>query len=368
MKNNVFIPKKLNVGYQEREDTYSKKLAYVIYWDEKNKLRKEHSWKSWKDDKISVNEFVNEPMEGFVLNRKAGGDSWGWNPRQTYVRVYDPRGFEIEITVPNLLYILETCNSNKGKAIEGSFVYGWDGADLILLSTNAIDYKQMQENSNKLFSNETLKPKELKIGNLYRDKKNNQLVFMGKHITYGSYYRKETKEKFIFFDIGNNTFESRGSVSKFIIEEITKTKYGNYLNILDYFQHQKDFFKIKCKKELFLNKKLLIEGLDSLNLKNNDLERSWSKIININSNYNKNGNNYFRSYGILKDNEYKILIEVGTDWKQQQIEISIEEFLFEYKPFIILDYLHNGKVCYTSGYETLTFDTYTNSIFNEKLS
>ena len=35
MKSAIYIPKKINVGYQEREDTYTGKLAYVIYWDEK---------------------------------------------------------------------------------------------------------------------------------------------------------------------------------------------------------------------------------------------------------------------------------------------------------------------------------------------
>ena len=52
MNDNIFIPKKLKIGFQKREDTFTKKLAYVIYYDEKNKLRKEQSWKSWRDEKI----------------------------------------------------------------------------------------------------------------------------------------------------------------------------------------------------------------------------------------------------------------------------------------------------------------------------
>lgn len=31
----IYIPKKIKVGYQNRSDTYTKKLAYVIYYDEK---------------------------------------------------------------------------------------------------------------------------------------------------------------------------------------------------------------------------------------------------------------------------------------------------------------------------------------------
>lgn len=51
MKSNIFIPKTINVGYQNRSGTYTGKLDYVIYYDEKGKLRKEASWNSWRDEK-----------------------------------------------------------------------------------------------------------------------------------------------------------------------------------------------------------------------------------------------------------------------------------------------------------------------------
>ena len=37
----IYIPKKIKVGYQNRYDTYTKKLAYVIYYDEKGKENKD---------------------------------------------------------------------------------------------------------------------------------------------------------------------------------------------------------------------------------------------------------------------------------------------------------------------------------------
>lgn len=43
MNTNIFIPTKINVGFQERKDTYTGKLAYVIYFDEKvNYEKKPH--------------------------------------------------------------------------------------------------------------------------------------------------------------------------------------------------------------------------------------------------------------------------------------------------------------------------------------
>lgn len=70
MKSNIFIPKKINVGYQNRSGTYTGKLAYIIYYDEKGVLRKERSWNGWRDEDIPNDEFDNEPTEGFVLNKK----------------------------------------------------------------------------------------------------------------------------------------------------------------------------------------------------------------------------------------------------------------------------------------------------------
>lgn len=188
MKSNIFIPKKINVGFQNRNDTYTKKLAYVIYYDEKGKLRKESSWNSWRDDKIPNEEFENIPTEGFVLNKKVGDYDSGWNHRHAYVRIYDPRNFEFEIGIENLLYILENTNSIKGKGLDGEFVYGWDGKDLVLLPTSSPDYKEIKEYNSIIHNNETIKAKDLIIGATYLIKDNNEMVYMGKFDYYSSGY------------------------------------------------------------------------------------------------------------------------------------------------------------------------------------
>lgn len=181
MNSTIFIPQKIRVGFQERSDTYTKKLAYVIYYDEKGKLRKEASWQSWRDKKIEPDEHENTPMEGFVLNKKVGGYASDWgNFRQAYVRVYDPRGFEFEITVPNLIYILEHTSSIKGKGLEGEFVYGWDGPDLLLIPTCAPDYKALAELNDKRFEKKSVKVKDLKIGATYLTRGNMHYIYLGK--------------------------------------------------------------------------------------------------------------------------------------------------------------------------------------------
>lgn len=182
------IPDKLKIGFQERSDTYTGKLSYVTYINKKGKLAKETSWNGWRDNKITPLEIDNVPTEGFVLNKKAGGYSSGWNHRQTYCRVYDPRDFEFEISIENLLYILQECTSSKGKGLEGQFVYAWSGKDLILLPVDSVDYKMSKQ---LIDSTEKITMKSLKIGASYKGKVPNSteissnLVYIGKMTWYG---------------------------------------------------------------------------------------------------------------------------------------------------------------------------------------
>lgn len=186
MNTNIFVPSKINVGFQNRQGTYTGKLAYVIYFDEKGKLRKQTSWDSWRDENIPNEIYDNEPTEGFVLNKKVGGveESWGWDVRKTYTRIYDPRGFEFEITVPNLLWILENCNCIKGKGLEGQFVYGWDGKELVLVPVESPDYKEIQEKNKIIHNNEFIKAKDLILGATYETLNGERYVYMGKHDVY----------------------------------------------------------------------------------------------------------------------------------------------------------------------------------------
>jgi len=263
MNNNIFLPKVIRVGYQNREDTYSGKLAYIIYIDEKNKVRKENSWESWRDDKIDPNDFKNEPTSGFVLNKKVGGQSWGWNPRQTYSRVYDPRGFEFEITIPNLLYILENCNSIKGKGLEGEFVYGWSGTELLLIPVDASDYKEHEAFSNGLFGNK-IGTRDLIAGATYKFSNGNVYIYLGRFPEYENNGFLEgtlkSKNNFYFFDASQledmksnrkitwaiNTHKSLPKIAQ-CLDEDTHSDYAYMMDLLgeDYRYMPPDVYEIE---------------------------------------------------------------------------------------------------------------------------
>jgi len=166
------------------------------------------------DENIKPFEFDNEPIEGFVLNKKAGGTNYGWNPRQTYCRVYDPRNFEIEITIPNLLYILENTNSIKGKGLEGKFVYGWDGKDLVLIPESAPEYAEMMAYT-KLQDGKVYK-RDMIPGNIYIDNKTRRVIYMGDafELNYWSMLSSNKKKLWLCYtnESGSYTFRSASGV------------------------------------------------------------------------------------------------------------------------------------------------------------
>jgi hypothetical protein len=248
MKTNIFIPNKINVGYQERSGTYTGKLAYVIYWDAKGKLRKETSWNSWRNKEIDNTEFENVPTEGFVLNKKVGGGNDGWNSRNTYARVYDPRGFEFEISIENLLYLLENTSCIKGKGIEGELVYGWDGKELVLIPVESVDYKEISSYSTNLKDKPNLKGKDLTIGGTYLSKGNEEVVYMGRfdyadyadsyYVEKGDKISKKNK-KYFFMSVLEKTnwrgeicnLEAYITIGKNILEEITSDCHADYARL-----------------------------------------------------------------------------------------------------------------------------------------
>ena len=173
------IPQKINVGFQIRADTYTGKLAFIVYTDSKGAIKKQKSWDGWRDHKIEPKEFDNVPTSGFVLNKKVGGTRYGWNPRQTYVRIWDSRDFEFEISVPNLLFILQETSAIKGKGLEGEFVYAWDGTTLLLLPVDSQEYQESSEFTS--LQTQKVTQKEMVEGCLYQNKENKQVMYLGRH-------------------------------------------------------------------------------------------------------------------------------------------------------------------------------------------
>lgn len=343
MKTNIFIPEKLNVGFQERKGTYTGKLAYVIYYDQKGVLRKEASWNSWRDKKIDALPIDNVPTSGFVLNKKAGGYDTGWNHRQTYVRVYDPRGFEFEIEVPNLLYILENTNSIKGKGLEGEFVYGWDGKELVLIPTESPDYIELTEFNKILFEKNYVKAKELILGATYKTKQNEELIYMGRFDSYDSYYNTSQGKKYFFCHKTTsydgkpyNSYIALKSLGDKIIGVISKDCVENYIDLMDELESKRIYSPYDPSKDEYIK---LTFNKFSNKLKDSNWTYCFIMI-----------NNDITSVEIMRgypDRE-KFKIERYGNYGRYDLgiqnDMTLEDLYEKYKPMYKNKYLANGKL------------------------
>jgi hypothetical protein len=241
--NQLYIPHKIKVGYQKRDDTYTKRLAYVIYFDNKGKLRKETSWNSWRDHKIEPEEFDNTPHSGFVLNKDVKRSSEWFCSGRNMIRVYDDRGIEFEITTGNLLFILMTTDCMK-RGLTGEFVYAWQGTELVLLPVGCDEY----QNSAKFtqLQHTKVSVKALVPGCAYKTRKGEDFIYLGKfewldratvrdrsaggHSTVWS-----AKKKHVFISDKGNKGEMRPIDPSSLAEQNSDVPVSNYAELVEKF-------------------------------------------------------------------------------------------------------------------------------------
>lgn len=344
----IYIPKKIKVGYQNRSDTYSGKLAYIIYYDEKGKLRKEASWQNWRSKDIEPEEFDNEPVSGFVLNKKVGGYAYYYDVRQTYVRVYDPRGFEFEITIPNLIFILENTSSIKGKGLEGEFVYGWDGKELVLIPTSSPDYIELMDHAERVQQGcYYIDPSEIRVGYQYKTKKDRIWTYMGRFDYYDWSGEKKGKRHFFCWKIPDYR-----NASYFIsIETLAslKGKLSAYGDSPDE-QYAECFEKLECSQHYSpIDEE--VEKYKPLTLKefSEHIPNGWYRWMTFiassplvhNEEVNLTPDGSSVKYVIYRENGYSYL----TKWREIQFETTSIEELYNYlKPVKKQTFLKNGKL------------------------
>lgn len=234
MNTDMFLPKKIKVGFQKRDNTYNGQLGYATYVDEQGFVKRESSFERWRDYKIDTKMFDNEPMTGFVMNRRVGGYRTKWGFRDSYIRVYDPRGFEIEISVDNQLFILEHMNSIIGKGFDGELIYAWADDQLILLPTNSAEYEEIKKTSEIRHERTFVKAKELELGHSYFVTMGydiNSMVFLGEFEEYE--YKTE-----VFKSLSNlpENFESSPKAKKrlYFARKFKKDEY-------EYFHKEKGY-------------------------------------------------------------------------------------------------------------------------------
>lgn len=252
--NQLFIPKKIRIGFQNRTDCFTNKLAYIIYYDNKGILRKEKSWNGWIDKDIEAEEYENTPQSGFCLNKDVKRYNWGhFSSKRTLIRVHDERGWEFEIPTDNLLFILMNDDCSK-RGLMGDYVYAWWGTELILLPCSSEEYKKAQEYTG--LQSKKISAKELKPGFVYKTKKEENITYLGRFDWYSWSERSYTKrgnllgKKYHIFTYDEGkTFETKSDIG-FLAEQVSQDQVANYAALIEKFQkniHSSKIVKFQIK-------------------------------------------------------------------------------------------------------------------------
>lgn len=115
---------------------------------------------SYQTVKLPAKSFENKPLSGFKLGNNVR-HGYGWGQGNVKWRIEDPRGFELEISSPNLAQIIAITTIENGEILE-KCVWARMGAENILLPVNSDVYETAQANTER--ANTSVSLKDLKIG------------------------------------------------------------------------------------------------------------------------------------------------------------------------------------------------------------
>jgi len=121
-----------------------------------------YSWKKveGKDYKFNEN-MLNDPQLGFHIT-KSISRSGGWSGNNKLIRIFDPRGFELEISVDNLVKLMSMTTFIDGEC-QTECVWGRDGSRNVLLPVNSQLYTDAVANTT-YSDNKGIKLKDVKFG------------------------------------------------------------------------------------------------------------------------------------------------------------------------------------------------------------
>ena len=310
----ILIPEDITAGFNEGNYDSKEKLAFLVYKNERKELSQPKAWEKWRNKKLAPLEFKNEPQKGFVLDKAVGGYNTRFAYRGESIRVWDPRGFEIEITLDNLLNIIKMCTCEAGGLLQGEFVYAWDKFQLILMPTISEDYKELKEFTLLKLENKNFKTKDLIQHKVYRNKENELLIFLCERLAVN--LRFGVSKYQIFYNLTNNEIEAI-DLKTIISEEREAT--GTE-------QNRATLRLSTSKYKENINRKSRREELIKLN---------WFTGEAVNVSYqNETG----RDNAYLNFSKEKVYIDYYSK------QVTIKEFLGLKKPTMILYFYDSGEL------------------------
>lgn len=189
---NIRFPKQSYVGFDPRpgkEDDYPLGFMTEDGTDKAAEKRK-NTVDKWAGANNKPRSLPNEPMVGFRLSRSIRRYS-GWGQGNVKWRIEDPRGFELEISSPNLAQIISTCVIDGGMILN-ECMWARLGGENVLVPTDSDLYQTTKQNSER--QTKSVKPSSVKVGNHIVLQNGVEGIYLGKLYQVSRIYRGDSSD------------------------------------------------------------------------------------------------------------------------------------------------------------------------------
>lgn len=138
--------------------------------------------------------YENVPLIGFRLTKSIRRYS-SWGSGNVKWRIEDPRGFELEITSPNMARIVDTCVIDQGEILE-ECIWARLKGDNILVPVSSDLYIAATRNDERMTSK--VKPSEVNRGDRVTLQNGDEGIYLGKFECMTPYYGRDERLLFSY--------------------------------------------------------------------------------------------------------------------------------------------------------------------------
>jgi hypothetical protein len=190
----IKIPQQVYVGFQGRRTVDEVPLGFMTPYEDTAAGKKRQAtvddWAKpshYQTDVKAFNSIIidNKPMVGFKIGRAIRRSS-SFGGTSTVVRIEDPRGFELEIGVENLVMLLNA-NIMEDCELMQECLWGREGARNILLPINSEPYKEYLQTQELI--NNKVSLKDVQIGDVVKILGGKEGMYLG-----GMHFATRTSE------------------------------------------------------------------------------------------------------------------------------------------------------------------------------
>lgn len=191
LRQQITIPATLYCGFQQRtgeddvplgfvvpdgdDDAAKKRKSTVDDWAKRGNTYFDYTTRQYITRQgLAAVSFPNELLTGFKVSRSIKRS--GWHGTNTVIRVEDPRGFELEISVDNFIQIMNGNLVDDGEIL-CRCIWGRVGQKNILLTENSEPYREAIVNTDR--RNTEVAVADLKLGQKYLLKVGFTGVYLG---------------------------------------------------------------------------------------------------------------------------------------------------------------------------------------------